>query len=52
MYVSIEIRYSDILDRWSWEVETAEKSAYGFEHDYLNAEDQARQAAKRMGAEL
>ena len=52
MYVTIEIRYSDILDRWSWEVETGEKNAYGFESDYLNAEDQARQAAKRMGAEI
>ena len=52
MYVSIEIRYSDILDRWSWEVETADMSAYGYEPDYLNAEDQARHAARRMGAEI
>lgn len=52
MYVSIEIRYSDILGKWSWEVETADMSAYGYEPDYLNAEDQARQAAKRMGAEI
>ena len=52
MYVSIEIRYSETLGRWSWFTEVDDTSAYGYENDYENAAGQARQAARRMGAEL
>ena len=52
MYVTIEIRYAESIDKWSWFVVVEDTSAYGFEPDYLNAEDQARQAAKRMGVEI
>lgn len=52
MSLQIRIAWSDIIREWSWEVDYNGLYAYGFEPDYLNAEQQAREAAKRMGAEL
>ena len=52
MYVLIEIRYSEALGRRSWFTEVDDTSAYGYENDYENAAGQARQAARRMGAEI
>ena len=36
---------------WGWEVETPKLTMYGYEPDYMNAEDMARQALKEMGVE-
>lgn len=52
MTLQISIEYSDAFGSWSWEVDYNGLYAYGFEPDYLNAEQQAREAAKRMGADL
>ena len=52
MQLQISIAWSSAISSWSWEVDYNGLYAYGFEPDYLNAEQQAREAAKRMGADL
>lgn len=52
MVLQVTIAYSDAISSWSWEVDYNGLYAYGFEPDYLNAEQQAREAAKRMGADI
>ena len=52
MTLQISIAWSSAISSWSWEVDYDGLYAYGFEPDYLNAEQQAREAAKRMGADI
>lgn len=52
MRLQVTIAYSDAISSWSWEVTYDDVYAYGFEQRYEDAEQQAREAARRMGAEL
>ena len=36
---------------WSWEVRVDGASVYGYEHDYLNAEDMVQDALREMGVD-
>lgn len=52
MTLQINIAWSSAISSWSWEVDYNGLYAYGFEQEYKQAEQQAREAAKRMGADI
>ena len=47
--VRIEIHWSDVIDKWGWDVTCDGASAYGYERTYDEAHDAARDMARRMG---
>lgn len=52
MNLRIRIAWSTSIGSWSWSVTYNDVYAYGYENDYENAERKAREAARRMGADL